>query len=51
MLSDGYEVANTPYYQDNHTHLEDEIEVIEEEIEFFEGDKIFDDFLNCKNLC
>lgn len=53
MLSGGYEVACTPCYQNKLKYFEDEIEVIEEGLEFFEDDKILDDFFyffKCKNL-
>lgn len=46
MLTEGYDIANTPSYQDNLTYFEDEIEAIEDEINLFEEDKFFDDFFN-----
>ena len=46
MLTAGYDIANTPSYQDNLTYFEDEIEALEDEINFFKEDKFLDEFFN-----
>ncbi len=45
-LTEGYEIVNTPEYQDALPFFEDELESLEEELDFWEEDKILRDFFN-----
>lgn len=47
-LTEGYGMTRTPEYQDSITFFEDEIDAIEEELEFLEDDKFLNDFFNMK---
>ena len=45
-LTEGYEIVNTPEYQDALTFFDDEIEVNEDGLDFLEDDKFLKDFFS-----
>lgn len=49
-LTEGYEIVNTPEYQDALTFFDDELESAEDELDFLQEDKFLRDFFNETNL-
>lgn len=49
-LTEGYEIVNTPEYQDALTFFNDELESAEDELDFLQEDKFLRDFFNETNL-
>lgn len=49
-LTEGYEIVNTPEYQDALTFFDGELESAEDELDFLQEDKFLRDFFNETNL-
>lgn len=49
-LTEGYEIVNTPEYQDALTFFDDELESAEDELDFLQEDKFLRDFFNETNF-
>lgn len=49
-LTEGYEIVNTPEFQDALTFFDDELESAEDELDFLQEDKFLRDFFNETNL-